>query len=77
MNIEEKKSDFDTIKNKIIEILNMNIIEYLKFTKKNKKNNKIKNEEESTIDESIETILKIKDLIENENNGINYEIDFG
>ena len=55
----------------------MNIIEYLKFTKKNKKNNKIKNEEESTIDESIETILKIKDLIENENNGINYEIDFG
>ena len=76
MSIEEKRSDVDTILKKINEITNMNIIEYLKFTKKTKKNNKIKNEEESTIDESIKTILKLKDLIENENNGTNYEIDF-
>ena len=35
-----------------------------------------KNDEESTTDESIENIIKLKNLIEEENNGIDYEVDF-
>jgi len=72
---EKKENNIETITKKIEEISKMNIIEYLKYTKKSKKNEK-KNDEESTMDESIENIIKLKNLIEEENNGIDYEVDF-
>ena len=46
----------------------MNILYVLK--------NQKKNNEESIIDESIENMIKLKNLIEEENNGIDYEVDF-
>ena len=54
---------------------NRSIIEYLKYTKKSKKNEK-GNDEESTMDESIENIIKLKNIIEEDNNVIDYEVDF-
>lgn len=54
----------------------MNKIKIFEIYQKTKKIKKIRNEDESTIDEFIEKILKIKYLIENENNPINYEMVF-
>ena len=53
----------------------MGIIDYLKYTKDYYKKKKKKKEEESTIDESIEKIIKIKNMI-NQDPIIKYEIEF-
>ena len=62
----------------------MNMIDYLKYLNENEKDNKsIENDgendidsEESTIDELIEKILKIKEISEDKNNDISYKINF-
>ena len=56
----------------------MDIIDYLNYSRelyKQKKEKEENIEEESTIDESIEKIIKIKDMI-NEYPFIKYELEF-
>ena len=57
----------------------MGIIDYLKYTKdyykKKKKKEEEEEKEESTIDESIEKIIKIKNMI-NQDPIVKYEIEF-
>ena len=59
----------------------MDLIQYLKFTKakKNKKDLKNcdeENDDESTIEEAIDKIFKIKEIYEDDANNIKYELDF-
>ena len=61
----------------------MDLIQYLKFTKakKNKKDLKNcgeenENDDESTIEEAIDKIFKIKEIYEDDSNNIKYELEF-
>ncbi len=81
--IKKKKIlDIEEIKKEIEKIEKMNIIDYLNYTKEIEKKRKQKNnlneerDEESTMNESMNTILKIKELNKKNNCGIKYEIEF-
>ena len=70
--------DVKALEAKIEMLEKMDIIDYLNYSKelyKQKKEKEENIEEESTIDESIEKIIKIKVMI-NENPFIKYELEF-
>ena len=80
---EEKNKRIEEINKKIKEIEEMDLIQYLKFTKakKNKKDLKNcgeenENDDESTIEEAIDKIFKIKEIYEDDSNNIKYELEF-
>ena len=81
---EEKKEKIEEIKTKIKELEKKNMIDYLRYiNEKEKDNESIKNNgendidsEESTIDDLIEKILKIKEISEDKNNDISYKMNF-
>ena len=85
---KEKKDNIDEIKRKIDEIGKMNMIEYLKYLnekRREKESNQNEiigdmesdlNSEESTIDDLIAKILKIKEISEDKNNDISYKLNF-
>ena len=81
---KEKKDTIEEIRTKIKEIGKMNMIDYLKYlNEKEKDNESVENDgeydidsEESTIDDLIEKILKIKEISEDKNNDIYYKINF-
>ena len=74
---KNKEEKIKEIMEQINQIENMDIIEYIKYTKKDKKSQGTENfEEESTIDDSINKILKIKEFNSDETIAINYEIEF-
>ena len=57
----------------------MNIIEYYNYIKQLEKEKKQQDgeiDDESTMDDSINTILKNKELNNKKNNGIKYEMEF-
>ena len=73
-----KEKKVNELNKKIKDLNNMDIVDYLNHTKKEFQKNKKKkeiNDDESTIDDSINKILRIKKY-EEEFNGINYEIEF-
>ena len=85
---KEKKDNIDEIKRKIDEIGKMNMIEYLKYLnekRREKESNQNEiiddmesdlNSEESTIEDLIAKILKIKEISEDKNNDISYKLNF-
>ena len=85
---KEKKDNIDEIKRKIDEIGKMNMIEYLKYLnekRREKESNQNEiiddmesdlNSEESTIEDLIAKILKIKEISEDKNNDISYRLNF-
>ena len=76
---EKKRADIEEKAREIEKIEKMNIIEYLNYIKqleKEKKQQDGETDDESTMDDSINTILKIKELNKKKNNGIKYEIEF-
>ena len=85
---KEKKDNIGEIKRKIDEIGKMNMIEYLKYLnekRREKESNQNEiigdmesdlNSEESTIDDLIAKILKIKEISEDKNNDISYRLNF-
>ena len=73
---EKRDKKIEEIENKIKKIQKMNITEYLQYLKSNKKKNGEIGDDESTIAEAIDKILKIKDLINDDESNIKFEIDF-
>ena len=85
---KEKKDNIGEIKRKIDEIGKMNMIEYLKYLnekRREKESNQNEiiddmesdlNSEESTIEDLIAKILKIKEISEDKNNDISYRLNF-
>ena len=71
---EKKKKDIGDIKEEINSLKKMNIEEYLAYLREKEKKMKKADDEESTIEESIEKILKIKEI--RENFEIPFEIEF-
>ena len=76
-----KEKKIEEIEKKINDIGNMEITEYLRYTKEEekkrikKKRQKDDDNDDSTIDDTIAKILKIREF-ENENENIKYEIEF-
>ena len=55
-----------------------NIVDFLKYSKKNFRREKdnLNSDEESTIEETIIKILKIKEITKRVESGIKYELEF-
>ena len=72
---QKGEEDLKALEAKIEKLEKMDILDYLNYTKDLYKQRIKKEEEESTIDESIEKIMKLKNMI-NEDPVIKYELEF-